>query len=82
MELDDTTLSACSAWDPGYLEGIFSQDFYDFGHLWINKMSDRHLVHAVETIEKYNPLVEDISLDDDTLYQAAEEIEISKAHFQ
>ena len=39
-------------------------------------MSDKDLVHMVETIEKYNPLVEDISLNNATLYGAVEEIKL------
>ena len=77
MELSDHILLRERDWDPAYLCDIFSQDFYDFDHLWKGKMCDRYLVHAIETLECYNPLVEDISLDDDTLYQAVDEIEVA-----
>ena len=40
-------------------------------------MADQDLIHAVETIEKYQPVIEDISLDDKTLCQAVEEIEFN-----
>ena len=76
MELADETLSTHRDWDPIYLSDIFGQDFYDFDHLWRSNMGDQDLVHAIEVIERYNPLVEDISLDDDTLYEAVEDIEV------
>ena len=38
-------------------------------------MGDKELVNAVEKLERYSPIVEDISLDDNVLYQAVEQIE-------
>ena len=57
-------------WDPVYLARIFSEDFYDMSGHW-NKdgVSDLELVEFGENHEKYSPIVEDISLDDDILCQ-------------
>ena len=38
-------------------------------------MEDCELLDVVTTIEKYSPIVEDISLEDDVLYSAVEQIE-------
>ena len=62
-------------WDLTYLRYIFSQDFYEFRELWNNTTGDNELVHEVEKTEPYTPIVEDISLDDDTLYEAVAQIE-------
>ena len=61
---------------------MYEQSLSNIGHvfivlcqgmnLWQNSMCERDLIHAVGTIEQYNPLVEDISLDDEN---AVKEIE-------
>ena len=61
-------------WDPSYLRYIFSQDF-EFRELWSNGMGDQDLIKAAEASERYCPVVEDISLDHDTLYEAVAQIE-------
>ena len=38
-------------------------------------MCDQELIQAAESIDHYSPVVEDISLDDTTLYDAVEQIE-------
>ena len=43
--------------------------------MWQNSVADMDLVKAAESVEKYSPLVEDISLDDSTLCEAVEQIE-------
>ena len=48
-------------WDPSYLSEIFSQDFYEFGELWKSNLDDLALVDEVQKLEKYCPIVEDIS---------------------
>ena len=62
----------------GYLKELVTQDFYDFMEHWQNSFLDMELV-AVAKVEVSNPrywsVVEDISLDDDTLYEAVEQIE-------
>ena len=41
----------------------------------ICSMYDRDLVQATEQIDRYMPVVEDISLGDNMLYEAVEQIE-------
>ena len=62
-------------WDPQYLRGIVTQDFYDFKELWQSNVCDCNLVCEVNKVDKYCPIVEDIYMDDDTLYEAVEQIE-------
>ena len=76
IELADETFSTYKRLGPTYLNDSFSQAFFEINNLWSSKMSDKDLVHMVETIEKYNPLVEDISLNNATLYGAVEKIEL------
>ena len=54
---------------------LFNEDFNEFPHLWSSNVDDRDLVHAVEKLEIYSAIVEDISMDDSTLCKAVEEIE-------
>ena len=58
-----------------YLKYIFSQDFYEFRDLWRSSINDMECVKVAETAERYTPIVEDISMDDDTLYEAVMQIE-------
>ena len=75
MEVSDHILSINRDWDPGYLMDIFAQDFYEFNDLWKSSVDDCSLVEQVEKLEKYEPIVEDISIDDETLCTAVENIE-------
>ena len=61
-------------WDPEYLKLLFSEDFYDMNYHWMGTsyVSDEDLVKVTE---KYCPITEDISLDDDTLPVEVERIE-------
>ena len=55
---------------------MISQDFYEFSDLWQNGICDKELVTAVDVAtERYCPMVEGISIDDDTLYEAVVQIE-------
>ena len=72
MELADRMFLTNRDWDPCYLRDLVSQDFYEFRELWQSNVCDGELVKAAD---KYYPEVEDISLDDDTLCNAVEEIE-------
>ena len=74
MDLTDRVFCTNTDWDPAYLKYIFCQDFYEFCELWNNSVGDKEFVNAVETAEQspYKPIVEDISMDDDTLYTAVE----------
>ena len=62
-------------WDPVYLMSIFECDFHDTSDLWVNEMNDLELLEAGKQFDTYAPVVEDISLDDDVLYSAVEQIE-------
>ena len=70
MELSDRMFCANRDWDPAYLQYIISQDFYEFRELWQSNIGDKELVCA----ERYSPIVADISLDDNTLYEAVAQI--------
>ena len=73
MECLDGALTCNSDWDPMYLSEIFSQDFFVL--IICGQVIVCPRPHScVETIKRYNPLVEDISLDDETLCQAVEEM--------
>ena len=76
MELSDRIFTVNRDWDPSYLRYVIDQDFYDFRDLWANALPDEELLRATESSpERYCPIVEDISVDDDTLYEAVAKIE-------
>ena len=75
MEVPDCMFYLNRDWDPCYLSSIVDSDFYEFGELWNTDMDDRELVNYVDKIDKYCPIVEDISLDDRELCSAVETIE-------
>ena len=75
MEVTDASLVCNQDWDPSYLSTIFDVDFYDSGNISDTSISDMELVRHVECVERYCPTVEDISLDDDMLRQALDQIE-------
>ena len=62
-------------WDPSYLAEVFSGDFDDMSELWSSNIGDQELVSEVEKMEKYQPIVEDISMDDEELCSVVETIE-------
>ena len=65
MELSERVFTANRDPDPCFLKYIFSQDFYDFCDLWINSIGEQDIIKAVEGLEPYSPIVEDISMDDE-----------------
>ena len=75
MDVSDSALVANHDWDPLYLHDIFEVDFNDLSDLWSSNISDMELIQHVECVETYSPIVEDISLDDNTLCKAVEKIE-------
>ena len=75
MEISDALLLRNTDWDPSYLKQLVSDDFYDFTELWSSNVKDTELVKEMEKVEKYSPIVEDISIDDDVLCTAVEKIE-------
>ena len=76
MELSNRIFVTNQDWDPYYLRDLVCQDWYDFKELWQSDViGDNELVKAVDSVDQYCPVLEDISLDDMTLCQAVEEIE-------
>ena len=76
MEVSDGFLIYNRDWDPSYLSEIVQQDFYDFPNLWgDSSVQDSDLVNEMERVERYQPIVEDISIEDDILCSAVEKIE-------
>ena len=75
MEISDDMMARNRDWDPSYLGHLFSEDFYDFKDLWQSPVSDSQLVQDVANLDKYSPIVEDISMDDEVLCKAVEKIE-------
>ena len=72
--MSDNSLLRNLDWDPFYFNEIFSEDFYDFTEMWGSDFNDGELAREVESVEKYIPIVEDISKDDETLCNAVENI--------
>ena len=66
-------------WDPWYLLQIFHEDFEDMSYLWSTEsVSDQDLLKFTEfseNKENYSPQVEDISLEDEVLCNAVDQIE-------
>ena len=76
MDITDWLFATNSDWDPCYLRDLFSQDFCEFEDLWQSSISGMELIQADREVPpRYSPDIEDISLDDDTLYEAIEQIE-------
>ena len=75
MDVSDTFLFSNRDFDPVYLRGIFDDSFESCSELWANSVDDSVLVDAMENYERYCPVVEDISIEDEVLYSAVERIE-------
>ena len=72
----DEDLTSCLDWDPVYLSVIFDQDFDDMNDLWSsNCVTNSEMLSVIESMEKYSPVVEDITIEDDVLLDAVERIE-------
>ena len=56
-------------WDPVCLQQLFAED------LWSSNVSDLELLHKVEEMERYCPITEDISMEDELLCSAVERFE-------
>ena len=80
MELDisDSLLMTNRVWDLAYLQEVCRQDFYEFDDLWSSNINDMELVKEAEILEKYCPITDDISLDDQVLCSAVEKIRMSE----
>ena len=75
MEISDSVLLMNRDWDPDYLCDILSEDFFDLDEMWCSNITDSELVNEVNRVEKYSPITEDISLEDEVLCSAVERIE-------
>ena len=75
MEISDANLVSNRDWDPCYLRELFSEDFFEFKEHWDKSISDAALNSEMEKLDKYSPIVEDITLEDEVLYNAVERIE-------
>ena len=75
MEVSDKNLCENLDWDPAYLSSIFDCDFHDISYLWNIEMNDMELMEVVRDVERYSPIVEDISIEDSELCRAVEQIE-------
>ena len=75
MDIPDVTLVRNMDWDPSYLKDLLQEDFYDFGDLWRSNVQDHELVQESNRVERYCPVTEDISLEDEVLCQAVENVE-------
>ena len=67
----DKSFSSSFDCDPS----IFDIEFHDISELWDNSMGDLELLDAVNYVEKYSPIVEDISIEDETLFSDVEQID-------
>ena len=74
MEVTETSLICNKDGDPVYLQTIFDTDFYEFTDLWTTSVPDMELIRHVENVEKYCTIVENISLNDNTLCEAVDQI--------
>ena len=67
-------MSYCD-FEPTYLQQVFVDDLYEINNLWTSNINDMDLLQEIETIERHFPITEDISLDDEVLCSAVEQIE-------
>ena len=86
MDLPDHYFISNRDWDPSYLSMLFRDDFYDMSDLWNvpNSLGDNELLEQVNILEghtdtrareRYIPIVEDITVEDDVLLDAVNQIE-------
>ena len=61
-------------WDPSYLAQIFNVDFNDMSDLWGESDSSVDTL-LLQEMDKYCPVVEDITIEDEVLCAAVESIE-------
>ena len=75
MEVSDGILMCNKDWDPSYLRMLFDEDFYEFNNLWTSNVSDKEIITAEQSTSKYVPIVEDISIEDEVLCNAVDQVE-------
>ena len=71
--MDNLDLLLNRDWDPEYLQELFRTDFNDMSELWSDAVSDTEMNKLAD---KYCPIVEDISMDDEELSHAVKTIEL------
>ena len=77
MDSGDIHLWVNRDWDPLYLSLIFDVDFNDFSELWESNITDCDIVTALDSMESYCPIVEDITMDDYELCSAVDRNRVS-----
>ena len=75
MDVPDSYFLSNQDWDPSYLSELFREEFSDCESLWTDDIQDSDLIIEMERLERYSPVTEDISLDDNQLCEAVEKIE-------
>ena len=75
IKVSDITFMRNRDWDPLYFRELYSEDFYEFSQLCQSGVRDSKLVAEMEKFEPYCPVTEDISMDDQELCSAVEQIE-------
>ena len=75
MESSDSDILAHRDWDPSYLQQLFSHDFFEYPELWVSNVTDGDLNKEMDKLDRYCLVTEDISLEDDVLYNAVGKIE-------
>ena len=74
---DYILLNSMDNWDLYYLGNLFSGDVEEGSNLELLNSSDAELLSSVEKLERdpYQPIVEDITMDDEDLVRAVDQIE-------
>ena len=75
MNVSDSDFLTNRDWDPCYLRELVSRDFFDFSEHWKSLVTDVDLNIEMDNFERYCPITEDISIDDEVLWTAVEKIE-------
>ena len=58
MDVCNALLVQNHDWDPSYLSMLFSNDFWDYTKMWNSNVTDMELVHEVDKVEAFSPIVE------------------------
>ena len=77
MDVPDSCFVTNRDWDPGYLSEIMLCDWYEFDDHWKSNVTDQDIVDGMKylSVDKYSPVIEDISLDDETLSKEVDRVE-------
>ena len=75
---DHILVNSMELWDPYYLNNLFKEDFDNVDtNVFNSSVSDSDLLKSIECMENmlYQPIVEDITMDDNDLLTAVNQIE-------